>query len=101
MQTNVTNAGGRSVIRLQGRFDFNAHRDFREAVDASLADASSREVMVDLADVDYLDSSALGMLLMLRDKAKASGRAVSLANCRGAVKQVLDIANFSKLFAIV
>ena len=45
--------------------------------------------------------AALGMLLMLRDKAKASGRAVTLANCRGAVKQVLDIANFGKLFAIV
>lgn len=101
MQTNVTSGSGRSVIRLQGRFDFNAHREFREAIDTSLADATNREVMVDLADVDYLDSSALGMLLMLRDKAKALGRAVTLANCRGAVKQVLDIANFGKLFAIV
>lgn len=101
MQTNVTNAGGRSVIRLQGRFDFNAHRDFREAIDASLADASSREVMVDLADVDYLDSSALGMLLMLRDKAKTSGKTVCLANAKGSVRQVLDIANFGKLFPIV
>lgn len=101
MQTNVTSSNGRSVIRLQGRFDFNAHRDFREAVGTSLADTANREVVVDLAEVDYLDSSALGMLLMLRDKAKASDRAVTLANCRGAVKQVLDIANFGKLFAII
>ncbi|HZV54225.1 MAG TPA: STAS domain-containing protein [Rhodocyclaceae bacterium] len=100
MQANVANANGRSVIRLQGRFDFNAHREFREAIDAALADTASHEVVVDLAEVDYLDSSALGMLLMLRDKAKGLGRSVSLTNCRGAVKQVLDIANFGKLFAI-
>jgi anti-anti-sigma factor len=51
--------------------------------------------------VDYLDSSALGMLLMLRDKAKGAAREVVLTKCTGAVKQVLDIANFGKLFRIV
>jgi anti-anti-sigma factor len=100
MQTSVTNDNGRSVIRLQGRFDFNAHRDFREAMDSAMADAGSKEVMVDLGAVEYLDSSALGMLLMLRDKAKGSDKSVSLANARGSVKQVLDIANFGKLFTI-
>lgn len=101
MQANVTTANGRAVIRLQGRFDFNAHREFRTAMDGALADVETREVAVDLAEVDYLDSSALGMLLMLRDKAKGGGRSVALANARGPVKQVLDIANFGKLFNIV
>lgn len=101
MQTNVTTVDGRTVIRLQGRFDFNSHREFRDAVDRALGEAGSREVTVDLGGVDYLDSSALGMLLMLRDKARGVTKAVQLANCRGAVKQVLDIANFGKLFTII
>ena len=100
MRTTVMNADGRSVIRLQGRFDFSSHRDFREATETALADAGSREISVDLSAVDYLDSSALGMLLMLRDKARSADKAVLLSNCRGAVKQVLDIANFGKLFTI-
>jgi len=100
MQTNVTTRDGKAVINLQGRFDFNAHREFREAVDQAVKDAAA-EVQVDLDGVDYLDSSALGMLLMLRDKAKSAGKEVTLANARGAVKQVIDIANFGKLFALV
>jgi len=40
------------------------------------------------------------MLLMLRDRCKGANKTVSLSNCRGAVKQVLDIANFSRLFQI-
>lgn len=100
MQTNVTQRDGKAVIYLAGRFDFNAHREFREAVEQAVRDASSL-IEVDLGGVDYLDSSALGMLLMLRDKAKSAGKGVSLANARGSVKQVLDIANFGKLFQLV
>jgi len=100
MNTNVVTANGRAVISLNGRFDFNAHREFRDAVDLALKEEGTTEVQVDLAAVDYLDSSALGMLLMLRDKARGLGRTVSLANCRGAVKQVIEIANFGKLFPI-
>lgn len=99
MQANVVSAEGRAVIRLQGRFDFNSHREFRDAIEAALKEAG-REVTVDLGGVDYLDSSALGMLLMLRDKARSVDKTVSLANGHGAVKQVLDIANFGKLFSI-
>ncbi|MRR49994.1 MAG: anti-sigma factor antagonist [Rhodocyclaceae bacterium] len=101
MQTQLVNLDGKSTIRLQGRFDFNSHREFRDVVDQALKEAATKEIQVDLGGVDYLDSSALGMLLMLRDKARGASKAVSLANCRGAVKQVLDIANFAKLFTIV
>lgn len=99
MQTNVTNRDGNAVIVLSGRFDFNAHREFRDAVDQAVK-GDGRAIHVDLGAVDYLDSSALGMLLMLRDKAKGAGKEVALANARGAVKQVLDIANFGKLFTM-
>jgi HptB-dependent secretion and biofilm anti anti-sigma factor len=99
MQTNVTSRDGSTAIVLQGRFDFNAHREFRDAVECALKETAP-QIKVDLAGVDYLDSSALGMLLMLRDKAKSAGKSVSLANARGAVKQVIEIANFGKLFLL-
>lgn len=100
MQTNVTKDGNKAVIKLSGRFDFNTHRDFRSAYEPLVADSSVREVRVDFDGVDYLDSSALGMLLMLRDKMNGASKEVSLCNVKGNVKQVLDIANFSKLFKI-
>ena len=100
MQTNLSVADGKAVIKLQGRFDFNAHREFREIIDKAMA-ATAREMQIDMSGVDYLDSSALGMLLMLRDKAKTATRDVALTNCSGAVKQVLEIANFSKLFKVL
>lgn len=100
MQTNVTKEGGKAIIRLVGRFDFNTHREFRSAYEPLITDAGITSVEVDFAGVDYLDSSALGMLLMLRDKMGGGNKDVSLTGVRGNVKQVLDIANFGKLFQI-
>jgi anti-anti-sigma factor len=99
MQTSVTSRDGSIVIVLQGRFDFNSHREFRDALDQAIKEPAA-EIRVDLTAVDYLDSSALGMLLVLRDKGRESGKTVVLANARGTVKQVIDIANFGKLFTV-
>lgn len=91
---------GRMVLNLSGRFDFHAHRDFRAAYEKALENAGVKTLELDFSQVDYLDSSALGMLLLLREKCEGSGKQVVLAGLRGTVKQVLDIANFGKLFSI-
>lgn len=101
MQTDASIEDGQALLRLSGRFDFNAHRDFRSAYEPLVENAGTRSIEIDLAGVDYLDSSALGMLLMLRDKAATAKKSLSLSNAQAGVKQVLDIANFGKLFRIV
>ncbi|CAK0779817.1 hypothetical protein CCP3SC15_6930001 [Gammaproteobacteria bacterium] len=55
---------------------------------------------VDLATVDYLDSSALGMLLLLRENVESTHIQLTLVNSHGAVRQFLEVANFSKMFTL-
>ena len=98
MQVTTSVEGVKATIRLSGRFDFNTHREFRVAYESVMDLAGVSQVVVDLGGVDYLDSSALGMLLMLRDRGETTKRSVTLTGVKGSVKQVLDIANFSKIF---
>jgi len=100
MQISNVEADGRLILKLSGRFDFHAHRDFRAAYEKALESNNAKVLEVDFAGVDYLDSSALGMLLLFREKADASNKQVILAQLKGTVKQVLDVANFGKLFTI-
>lgn len=101
MQAAIDIKDGGALVKLSGRFDFNAHRDFRAAYEPLMSNAEVKSVTIDLGAVDYLDSSALGMLLMVRDKAGAANKKLTLANAHAGVKQVLDIANFGKLFQII
>lgn len=100
MQITSTEDMGRLVLKLEGRFDFHAHRDFRAAYEKVLESHTAKTIELDFDGVDYLDSSALGMLLLLREKADASGKQIVLAGLKGTVKQILDVANFGKLFTI-
>ena len=88
------------TLRPQGRFDFNCFRDFRTTYESALAQDGVKCVVVDLQQVQYIDSAALGILLLLRDKAAAQGAKVVVANLQGTVKDVLEIANFHKIFSI-
>jgi len=101
MEIKQTKNNNRAILSLGGRFDFNVHREFKDAYMPLLSDEVIESVEINLANVDYLDSSALGMLLMLRERAQASNKEISLNSPNNTVLQILDIANFKKLFTIV
>lgn len=86
-----------TIIRIVGRFDFSCHAAFREAYTGA---PSGCEFVVDMADASYMDSAALGMLLLLREHVQQQGGRVSITNCRGQTYDVLQIANFHRLFKI-
>jgi anti-anti-sigma factor len=100
MKIAIAKNDGAATLTLNGRFDFSSHREFRHASDEALQSPGVKEIGVDFKNVDYLDSSALGMLLLLRERAHNANIQVTLLNCSGIVQQVLDVANFQRLFTI-
>lgn len=86
------------TIRVEGRFDFNCHQAFRHSYEAQ--DAATTSFVVDMAKTSYIDSSALGMLLLLRDYAGGDHARIKLSQCNGEVRIILTISNFEKLFTI-
>ncbi len=101
MQISTSNSGDGAVIKLAGRFDFNEHRVIKATYEPLLQKAEVKRLEIDLAGVEYLDSSALGMLMLLRERALAAGKTVVLSKPTSTVAQILDIANFGKLFTIL
>lgn len=100
MEIRQTKSGNQATLTLNGRFDFNVHRDFKEAYMSLLNDAVVQTLSINLSGVEYLDSSALGMLLMLRERVLAANKQIALTNPNETVMKILDIANFKKLFTI-
>ena len=65
-----------------------------------LADGSLKHLDIDFSQVQYLDSSALGMLVLLAKKASNQGVTVTLRGAQGTAKDILEMANMHKLFVI-
>lgn len=86
------------TISVKGRFDFGRHQEFRESYEK--LNTKPKSIVVDLKEATYLDSSALGMLLLLRDHAGGDEADIRVVNSSSDVKKILAISNFDKLFDI-
>ncbi len=92
-------ADGKTLnIRINDRFDFNVHRELREAYES--AGKRYNNYVLDLRDTTYMDSAALGMLLQLREHAGSSKSAVRLRNAQPTIRDILAVAHFDQLFTI-
>lgn len=67
---------------------------------AKLVDDGARKLLLDFARVDHLSSSALGMLITLRQNMTTAKGAIRLCNIRDEILQVFKITGLDKLFDI-
>jgi len=89
---------GRTItIKLPGEFDFRAHKDFRETHRDSDPGA---QYILDFALTEHIDSSALGMLLLMREGLGNDDAKVKIINCRPNIKKLLEMASFHQLFEV-
>lgn len=88
------------VLRMEGTFTFEGHGLFKAATAGILEAGSTPAVILDLSGVTYLDSAALGMLLLLRERAGAKGMKVVLHRPAPTVLTILQVVQFGRLFEI-
>lgn len=97
VNSELSKDGKRLTIWVKGRFDFGKHQDFRRSYEGA---PRPQLVVVDLKEATYLDSSALGMLLLLRDHVGGDDSQIKVVNTSSDVRKILAISNFEKLFDI-
>lgn len=85
-------------IQISGRFDFSSLQLFRNAYEK--VNQKPQKYVVDLGQCDYLDSSALGMLLALRDYAGGDSANIRIVKCSEDVKKILVITKLDELFEV-
>lgn len=91
---------GVAVLMVRGRFDFSQYSTFKEEQARFLDKDSVQAIVLDFSQLDYLDSAALGILLVLLDSAKERGQSVSIRGATGVVREILDVAHFERMFVI-
>ncbi len=85
-------------ICVEQRFDFSQHQNFRDAY--SKCTRKGTCFTLDLSLTEYMDSSALGMILLLKDHVEnISGRLI-ISKPSETVNKILEIAQFHRLINI-
>ena len=97
---SVTEINNTATIHLNGKFSFDAHLDFKTAYKKLLNNLKIGTIVVNLSAVNYMDSSALGMLLVLLEHVQAANKTLILSEPNSLVMRTFEIASFHKIFTI-
>lgn len=98
MQYTAQHTGSQCHITLSGRFTFSDSAAFRPVLDLLTTPALS-EIILDFSQTEFIDSAALGMLLLLREEARQRNIDVRLINAYGQIKKMFELVQFHTIFA--
>lgn len=98
MQSKIQVSGDSVELSLEGRFTFADHESFRLLIEELGTGTPPRQCTIDLTAVSYLDSAAVGMLLLMRERFDRSK--IVLKGGSPSVKELIRIAKLGTLFDI-
>lgn len=99
MAIEVSNNDGKAVLSLPETFDFNCVEAFRKSYEG-ISIPGLRTLVIDLRSTEYMDSSALGMLIQMQKHFEGKVTDFKIVNCRANIKKVLSISRFDRRFDI-
>ena len=97
MQIQKTVDEGKLTLKVSGRLDTNTSPE----LEADMQLDGVNEVVFDFADLEYISSAGLRVLMTAQKMMMASGGKMTVAHPNTTVKEVFDITGMSDIFTIV
>lgn len=88
---DVRHHPGRAVVSPSGEIDYGNVARLRSVL-VDMVQGSAETVVIDLADVHFVDSTVLSVLVQGKQRFEASGRRMVLENMTDRVRRTLELA---------
>lgn len=88
------------TLKLEGNFTYTQRKPFQEMLKTVAVDGVE-QIVIDLAQVAFLDSAALGLLMISHRQLQAEKRTLSLAYPQPTVRQIIELANLHKTIPLI
>ncbi len=87
------------TVALSGEVDFTVTPKIRERL-AAFIDATTGDVIVDLGDLEYIDSSGLAVMIEARKILAVKGRNITISSISPQVRRLFELTQIGDLFGL-
>jgi len=85
------------VVRFSGDIDHNAAVQMRRKLDGMLDDAQIRRLVFDMRDVEFMDSSGIGMLIGRYKIMRSKGGSVAVTGMDQRINKIFEMAGLYRI----
>ncbi|MFW5770864.1 MAG: STAS domain-containing protein [Spirochaetota bacterium] len=100
MDLQTKKEGDVIVIYLKGRLDVHLSADIEKEINRIIKDEPQVNLLLNLADVEYMSSSGLRIFVSTMRILKESQRKLKLCNMNNAVKKIFEVVELMDMFEI-
>jgi anti-anti-sigma factor len=99
-RVDVSNDDGAPVLQISGELDLASSPALEEALERVAAD-SPQLVIIDLRELDFMDSTGLSVLIRAHQRALAAGHRLGIVNGSRQVRRLLTLTGVADRLTIV
>lgn len=99
VELTVSEREGETVLSASGELDVNTAPELREHL-SRLINGGARQITVDLAEVSFVDSTALSVLVSALKRLRQADGDLALASPNPSVRRVFEITGLTRLFTV-
>jgi anti-sigma B factor antagonist len=100
LRITIDSEGGQRTVRLEGECDLASAPVLREAL-RPMVPPEVYEVVIDASELEFIDSTGLGVILGAHRRLKESGGVLKIAGAKGGVQRVLRVTGLDRAIPIV
>ncbi|MHB0912384.1 MAG: STAS domain-containing protein [Armatimonadota bacterium] len=97
LDTEVTKSAETHIVKVQGEVDVYTAPELKAVLHQAI-DVGAVTLVVDLSNVEYMDSSGFGTLLGATKRLRPDGGKISLAGCNKAITRMLQLTRLDSIF---
>lgn len=88
------------LVQLDGEIDHHSAAEVREGMDKMIGELRPKTLVLELAHIDFMDSSGLGLVLGRYRRLRELGAAMLIQNPPERVERLLAMAGVDKLIPV-
>jgi anti-sigma B factor antagonist len=97
MDISIQESGANSKVIVKGDIEMMTIKEFKEKL-LNLGQTVEGDIEIDLSEVDYIDSSGVGVLISLLKLQKKKGKTLRITNVSDKVLDVLKLSSLADVF---
>ena len=99
-KANIDKKDDYLILNLAGDLDVYSEEEFRDFIEDELKD-KNLDLVIDIEDLDYLDSTGLGMLMKIYKMYDENGQKVKIINPKENILKLFKITDLTDIFEMV
>ena len=99
-KANIEKKDDYLILNLAGDLDVYSEEEFRDFIEDELKD-KNLDLVIDIKDLDYLDSTGLGMFMKIYKMYKEKGQKVKIINPKENILKLFKITDLTDIFEMM